>query len=96
MIEHMVWIKFHPGVSAGRAQQHLDALANLEHTVPQAKRVRVGPNITDRSNGYTHGLIVELEDAPALKHYQDHPRHLEVAGPLKEDADLLAMDIELP
>ncbi len=93
MLEHMVWIRFKPGVTAQRQQHHLDGLRALEGKVPGIRKIAVGANITDRAMGYTHGLLVSLDDAAALKVYADHPEHLKVAQPLREDADLLAMDI---
>ena len=94
MVEHMVWIKFKAGVTEARQQTHLDGLRALKDRIPGIKRLAVGENFTDRAAGYTHGLLVTLEDRDALRTYADHPQHVAVAGPLKEDADLLAMDIE--
>ena len=53
-----------------------------------------GKNFTDRANGFTHGLLVTLKDKAALEAYGPHPEHVAVAKPLKEDADLMAMDFE--
>ena len=94
MIEHMVWIKFKDGISDERKQAHLDALAGLKDRVPGIRRLSVGPNVTDRAAGYTHGLLVTLDDQAALQTYADHPEHVAVARPLREDAELMAMDIE--
>lgn len=92
-LEHMVWIKFKDGVSDERKQDHLRGLASLKAKVPGIRHLAVGENVTERANGYTHGLLVTLDDTAALKAYADHREHLKVATPLKEDADLLAMDI---
>jgi len=94
MIEHMVWIRFKPGVTPERQQHHLDQLASLKDRVPGIVKLAVGENFTDRSGGYTHGLLVTLQDRNALGVYATHPVHVAVAGPLKRDADLLALDIE--
>ena len=94
MIEHMVWIKFHPGVTDESVRQHLDALAGLASTVKAVQELHVGPNVTDRAQGFTHGLLVRVRDREALQAYLDDPRHVEVAGALKAEADLLAMDVE--
>ena len=94
MVEHMVWIRFKAGVSEARQREHLDALRSLEGRVPGISRLAVGENFTDRAQGYTHGLLVTLESREALKTYADHPEHVAVAQPLREDAELMAMDIE--
>lgn len=94
MVEHMVWIKFRPGVTPARIQEHLTGLAGLRRTVPGVQAIRVGPNFTDRANGFTHGLLVTLADRQDLQTYLAHPEHVRVAGPLRQDAELMAMDIE--
>lgn len=94
-VEHMVWIKFNDGVEPARMQQHLDKLQALQGRVPGVQRIVTGTNFTDRANGYTHGLMVTLDDRDALDTYASHPEHVAVAGALKQDADLLAMDIDV-
>ncbi|MFP4145054.1 MAG: Dabb family protein [Phycisphaeraceae bacterium] len=94
MVEHMVWIKFGEHVSAERKQAHLDGLRGLAGKVPGIVRLSVGENFTDRSGGFTHGLLVTLASREALKTYADHPEHVAVAGPLKQDAELRALDFE--
>lgn len=93
-VEHMVWIKFKDGVTAERQQHHLDELATLPDRVPGIVDLCLGENFTDRANGFTHGLLVTLTDRTALENYQVHPEHVAVAAPLKEDAELMAMDFE--
>ncbi|MEX0744641.1 MAG: Dabb family protein [Phycisphaeraceae bacterium] len=93
-VEHMVWINFKPGVTAERKQQHLDGLRSLKGKVPGIRRLAVGENFTDRSGGFTHGLLVTLDSREALATYADHPEHVKVAGPLKADAELRALDFE--
>ncbi|MCC6581305.1 MAG: Dabb family protein [Phycisphaeraceae bacterium] len=94
MVEHMVWIRFKAGVSDARQEEHLAGLRSLAGKIPGVISVKAGKNFTDRSGGYTHGLLVTLTDRRALETYLPHPEHVKVAGPLKQDADLLAMDIE--
>ncbi len=93
-VMHIVWLKFNPGVSPARIDEHLAGLASLADTVPGIVRLTIGENFTDRAEGYSHGLIVELEDKAALPVYASHPCHVEVATPLREDAKLLVMDYE--
>jgi hypothetical protein len=93
-VVHIVWIKFDPGVGAERIEEHIAALKTLQDTVPGISRSSVGTNFTDRAEGYTHGVVVELRDKAALEVYATHPGHVAVAGPLKDDAHLLVMDYE--
>lgn len=93
-VDHMVWIKFNEGVTAERISEHMNNLGNMKGIVPAILDVRVGENFTDRSGGYTHGLIVTVENRAALPEYLNHPHHVAVATPLKAEAELRAMDIE--
>jgi hypothetical protein len=93
-VDHMVWIRFHEGVGEDRIAEHLANLRSLAQRVPAVQDLRVGANFTDRARGFTHGLIVTVADRDALQQYLEHPDHVAVAGPLKEDAELMAMDIE--
>jgi len=92
-VEHMVWIRFNDGVSAERIREHLAGLAGLRDKVPGILELVVGRNFTDRAGGFTHGLLVRLESRAALQTYIDHPEHVAVAGPLKQDAEVRALDI---
>ncbi len=94
MVYHMVWIRFHAGVSDDRRGHHLAGLLSLKGRIEGVRDVVVGENFTDRANGFTHGMLVTLEDRAALEGYGPHPEHVAVAGPLKGDAELLAMDVE--
>lgn len=93
-VEHMVWIKFKPGVGPERIEHHLAGLRSLASSVKVVRSLRIGPNFTDRSNGFTHGLIVTVNCRGCLQEYLDHPEHLRVALPLRQDAEILAMDID--
>ncbi|MFA9477890.1 Dabb family protein [Phycisphaerales bacterium AB-hyl4] len=93
-VEHMVWIKFNDDVSEARKREHLDGLRSLKGKVPGIEKLAVGENFTDRSGGFTHGLLVTLTSRDALKVYADHPEHVAVAGPLKADAELRALDFD--
>jgi len=94
-IEHMVWIRFHDDVEPERIEAHLKALTGLSEQIEVVESLAVGRNFTDRADGFTHGMIVRLPSRAALQTYLEHPRHVAVAGPLKQDADLRAMDIDV-
>ncbi len=93
-VAHMVWMKFSDGVSETRIAEHLGALAALPTVVSCIEELTIGENFTDRANGFTHGMIVTLPDRDALPLYANHPKHVEVAGALRADASILAMDYE--
>ncbi len=93
-VQHMVWMKFNDSITADRIDWHMNNLAGLAVKIDVIQHLSVGPSFTDRARGYTHGLLVTLADRNALTTYLDHPEHIAVAKPLKEDADVMAVDIE--
>ncbi|MAX24866.1 MAG: stress protein [Phycisphaeraceae bacterium] len=93
-VQHMVWIKFREEITEARQEEHLAGLRSLESKIPGILHLSVGKNFTDRAQGFTHGLLVTLQSKEALEVYAPHPEHVAVAGPLREDAVLMAMDFE--
>jgi hypothetical protein len=62
-------------------------------------KVSLGPTFTtERSQGFTHALIVDLKDKAALSSYSVDPFHVSVIQkdilPICEAGGVLAMDIE--
>lgn len=93
-VEHMVWIKFKPTVSPERIEEHLTGLRALKDKVPGIIKLTVGENFTDRAP-FTHGLLVTLESREALQVYADHPEHVAVAKPMRDDSEAIqALDYE--
>ena len=94
-VKHIAWIRFKDDVTAERIEQHLKACRGLPEKVPALISLECGPNISDRAGGFTHGIVATLADRQAMPAYLEHPDHLVVADPLKEDvAELRVMDIE--
>jgi len=92
-VHHMVWMKFKDGVGDDRIAEHLNNLNTMAEQIPAIVNAQAGENFTDRANGFTHGLLVTVETRDDLPRYLEHPHHVEIAAPLKQDAELLAMDI---
>jgi hypothetical protein len=93
-VTHMVWIKFNDDIAPATVDGHLAGLSSLQSTIPGITSLTVGANFTDRANGYTHGLLVVLEDKAALEIYKTHPDHVTVATALRKDALVQALDYE--
>jgi len=93
-VNHVVWIKFRADVAANRVEEHLEALRRLKDEISAISNLTIGANFTDRAQGCTHGLVVELPDKTALSHYLVHPRHVEVATALRLDGEVWALDYE--
>ena len=93
-VYHVVWLKFGEGVPAQRVQAHQQALRGLAAQVPGILSITGGANFTDRANGCSHGFVITLRDRQALADYAVHPRHVEVASALRQDAQVLVLDYE--
>jgi hypothetical protein len=55
-----------------------------------------GPNFSDRTKGYAHGMVVRFADRAALAAFYPHPEHRRVVqnfvSPIS--ADMLVVDYE--
>jgi hypothetical protein len=92
---HVAWFRFKDSVTGERIEQHFAACRALVGVVPGVHDLQCGPNLTDRADGMTHGIVVSLRGRDAIQAYLDPPAHVPVAAALKEDvAALRGMDIE--
>ena len=93
---HIAWLRFKDDVGSERIEEHLAACRSLPAKVPVVIDLRCGPNFTDRAGGFTHGIVVTLPNPEAISAYMEHPEHVKVVEPLREDvADLRVMDIQI-
>ena len=72
--------------------QLLATIRALADRIPGVIAIHAGDNITDRAQGYSHGVIVVLEGEEALANYLAHPEHVAVGARLREHCDVLALD----
>jgi hypothetical protein len=97
MIEHIVLFKVAPTVPRGQADAMIRRLTGLKDRVPGIVSAHGGTNLTDRSQGYTHVLVVRFADRAALDAYLPHAEHqaavTEAVRPLCQD--VLVMDVEV-
>ena len=75
MVEHLVLFKVKPGTSEEAVQAMQDALRGLQESIPGILEITVGANFSERSQGFTHGLLVRFQDRAALDTYIPHPAH---------------------
>ena len=97
MIEHMVLFKVRDGTTADSGAAMVSGLKGLKSRVPGIVEASVGTNFSDRSKGFTHGLVVRFQDRAALDQYLPHPAHQEVVQhlirPIAED--VIVVDYEI-
>ena len=93
-LQHIVWLKKKDDCSQQQMQVLLEEVCSLTNVISQIQSINSGTNITDRADGYTHGIIVTVADQQALEAYISHPAHVAIGKKLIKNADILAMDYE--
>lgn len=97
MIEHLVLFRWTPDASAEAITQVMDELRALQGQIGGVRDLTCGENFGTRSQGFTHALVVRLEDRVALEAYGPHPAHQRVVqefiAPIR--ADVLSLDYEI-
>ena len=96
MIEHIVLFRWTDTASDEAKNKVMTELRGLRGKIPGIVDLSCGANFSDRSKGYTHGLVVRFTDRAALEKYGPHPEHQRVVqtfiNPIR--ADILALDYE--
>jgi hypothetical protein len=96
VVEHIVLIKWKPEASAEAIEAALEGLRGLKSALPVILDLSVGENYTDRSQGFTHGLVVRFADRAGLDVYGPSEAHQNVVKnlilPIR--SDILAVDYE--
>ena len=97
MIEHIILFRWKPDASAGQIATVLDELRALKGQIPGIQDLTCGENFSERSQGFTHALVVRLDNRAALDAYGPHPAHQRVVqefiNPIR--ADVLGLDYEV-
>ena len=97
MIEHLVLFRWSADASPEAIAQAMDGLRALRGQIPGIRDLTCGEDFGTRAQGYTHALVVRLDDRAALEAYGPHPAHQRVVqefiAPIR--ADVLALDYEI-
>ncbi len=97
MIEHLVLFRWAADAPPEAVTRVMDELRALKGRVPGVLDLTCGENFSTRSQGFTHALVVRLENRAALEAYGPHPAHQRVVqefiNPIR--ADVLALDYEV-
>ncbi|MCL2655923.1 MAG: Dabb family protein [Betaproteobacteria bacterium] len=82
MIDHIVLLRFRPGVQADSEAvrtAHAAMLA-LPARIPQIKAWKCGLNITQDITAWDYVLVARFESEAAMNEYFEHPEHLKVVA----------------
>ena len=97
MIEHIVLFQWTTEASQEAIDAVMTELRKLKGKIPGIIDLSCGANFSERSKGYTHGLVVRFNDQAALEAYGPHLEHQRVVqnfiNPIR--ADVLAIDYEI-
>jgi hypothetical protein len=96
VVEHIVLFKWKPDASPEAINTAMDGLRGLKALLPEIVHLTAGENFTQRSQGFTHGLVVRFNDKAGLDSYGPSDAHQYVVqnliNPIR--ADVLALDYE--
>ncbi|MFI0350268.1 Dabb family protein [Actinomadura sp. 9N407] len=80
MLTHVVLMKFTDPADAPKAKELLEGLAG---TVAEIRSITVGLDVLRTEVSFDLCMTTTHDSADALRGYQGHPAHLEVAGWLR-------------
>ncbi len=98
MINHIVLFKFKPDATEAQVESVYDGILGLKNSIYGIKSVAIGKNISaeNKNKGFSHGFVMQFEDASCRDIYLWHPEHRWVVEecllPIKED--VLVFDYE--
>lgn len=96
MIKHVVFMKFRSGIDGEKLAELEKRLATLPAAIPEIRGYEFGRDILKTERSYDFALVSAFEDVDAMKRYQVHPNHVEVAQLLGEICeDIRAVDFTL-
>lgn len=75
MLEHLVLIKVNPNTPTEKIEAMVEKLRAMKALVPMIRELSCGTNLSNRSQGFTHGLFIRFNSQADLDDYLSHPEH---------------------
>jgi len=95
MINHIVLLKFKPGVKESDIEDLEKYMDDLPNTIAEIHSYEFGPDVVQSERSYDFGLIALFANTEALSRYQVHPDHLVVVEKVKNMCDnIITVDFE--
>lgn len=95
MINHIVLMKFKPGVDGDAIDDLEKSLDQLPNTIREIHMYEFGRDIVHSDRSYDFALVSLFANLEALDRYRSHPDHLNVLAKIKNlCADIIAVDFE--
>jgi hypothetical protein len=82
---HIVLVKVKSDTPESQVAEAFDALGALKGVIPGLLSFSAGPNTSPegRTLGFTHGFVMDFQDAAARDAYLPHPKHQEASAHLR-------------
>ena len=97
MIEHIVLLRWTEKATQEAIDRAMAELRSLNEKIPGIVDLSSGANFSERSKGFTHGLVVRFKDRAALEAYLPHPEHQRVVqtfiNPIRGDAIIVDFEV---
>jgi len=97
MIEHIVLLRWTEKATQEAIDRAMAELRSLNEKIPGIVDLSSGANFSERSKGFTHGLVVRFKDRAALEAYLPHPEHQRVVqtfiNPIRGDAIIVDYEV---
>ena len=84
MLNHIVMMKFNPGVADARIRQLEHALDDLPNRIVEIQTYEFGPDVLHTDRSWDFALVSGFANLEALQRYQRHPAHQAVVALLHE------------
>lgn len=95
MINHFVLFKFKSGTSAKHIDEFCTRMLELRQRIPEIRKLEIGADILQEKRSWDLLLMMQFSSIDALRRYQMHPAHTEVAEFNNPHlADVAAIDYE--
>jgi hypothetical protein len=97
VLQRIVLLKWKPGTSEDQVHAALEKADALTE-IAGVERITFGHDTSGAKHGYTHALVIELDDESALAGYLDHPirrrYHDEQLAPIEGERIELDLPVE--
>ena len=90
MLNHVVLLKFKPGVSNSEIEALEKMLDDLPNKITEIHAYELGRDVTRSEKSYDFALVSLFANSIALERYQQHRQHLPVLKKIKELCESVA------
>ena len=92
MYVHLALMRFAEGTEPDTVDALLDGVRRMVSDVPGVHDIWCGPDVSGRSRGLTHAIVVTAESAQAVESYRQHPAHVALRDHVEMQPSHVAAD----